>query len=692
MIAVYFKSLYWTTNEVKDAASEGLQTALLHQARLPKDLLHSGLMPILTNLSDSKRLTLLNLDGLGRLMDLLTNHFKVEIGAKLLDHHRQLADPKMLLEAASAPLSDNEEIQKLARLTDIFHRLPHPGASMFLADLTNNVVASEAVLCSTTETPFTAPLAAFFEKYPTEAVDYLFDNVGQARHVRTIRSVLMSKKAPTFNAELIKQIPRLISTSLQVQENLMSGLSLSLDLALLDLDAFIERDDLIQALLEVWSNEFNREADIGYHLPMIQTWIPALLIPIFRLCLEKRLRLDMLFAIIAIYPHRVGIDLSSLTRFLHVHVVVGAPLEMKRDIFKRFLTWFDEPTPPKDRITHFLRLIINPMIIITYSPQPDAMDTSENLITPEIVDLVHDKVWEVIAKGSPPAKETSDALTIELTHMTGLMLQHCAELIHDHRKNVMRAAWVMVSSDDAVVKQTANLLVTRFFKAYDSPPKLILKVWVSLLRPQAQNEGRHLIRQAVDTLAPVLPLRVKDETKHPAWVKVTKRFLTEEAGGLTPTIAIYRIIIRHPELFFPYRDQFSPHMINSLGKLLGNQLPEMRLMTLDILEHILRWEKQRIQASQDSANSDTKVGVELSEASQWMLPQPLRDACINLLVRLVLQADAAVKNVMVPKALRILHDVLALSGWGDVGVRPQIFDRMLSPVCHLVFSLSDQIH
>ena len=36
---VHFKSLYWTANEVKDAASEGLQTALSHQARLPKDLL-----------------------------------------------------------------------------------------------------------------------------------------------------------------------------------------------------------------------------------------------------------------------------------------------------------------------------------------------------------------------------------------------------------------------------------------------------------------------------------------------------------------------------------------------------------------------------------------------------------------------------------------------------------------------------
>ncbi len=57
---------------------------------------YGGLMPILTNLTDSKRLTLPNLDGSGRLMDLLTNHFNVEIRTKLINCHRQLADKKTL--------------------------------------------------------------------------------------------------------------------------------------------------------------------------------------------------------------------------------------------------------------------------------------------------------------------------------------------------------------------------------------------------------------------------------------------------------------------------------------------------------------------------------------------------------------------------------------------------------------------
>ncbi|KAF8309342.1 hypothetical protein DL93DRAFT_2085770 [Clavulina sp. PMI_390] len=684
VISVYFKSLYWAQKEVKDAATEGLQTALLHQARLPKDLLHTGLMPILTNLSDSKRLTLPNLDGLGRLMDLLTNHFKVEIGVKLLDHHRQLADPKMLTEASHGSLETNEEIQKLARLTDIFHRLPS-GASMYLADLSDNVVAIENVLCATIETPFTGPLAAFYEKYPSEAVDYLYDHVDNIRHVRTIRSVIVSKKAPAFNAEVTNQIPRLISACLKDQERtrIISGLSLSLDIATLDPDAFVEQDELIQALINVWLNEFNKEADIGYHQPLVQTDLPTLLIAIFRLCLERKLRVDMLFAIIAIYPHRVGIDLSGLSRFLYGHVVMSAPMETKRAILTKFLTWFDEPSPPRERMSHFLRVIINPMIITTYSPPPSVMEESEGLITADIVDKMHDKIWEVIASYISPTREASDALAIELTHMTSLMLQYCSELIHEYRKIVMRAAWVLASSDDAIVKQTAHLLISRFFKAFDSPPKLILKVWISLLRPQNQNEGRHLVRQAVDTLAPVLPLRIKDEAtnsslapKIPAWIKVTKRFLTEESGGLNPTIAIYRVITRHPELFFPYREQFVPHMVGSLTKLFTNSLPEMRLVTLEILEHILRWEKQQTQPAEGSS-TDHPESAESSDANQWSVPNHLKEICVNTLVRTAFLPDQQTRNLMLPKALRLIRDFLAIPSWSETGVKPHIFDRML---------------
>jgi len=69
------------------------------------------------------------------------------------------------------------------------------------------------------------------------------------------------------------------------------------------------------------------------------------------------------------------------------------------------------------------------MIIATYSTSSDAMDTSEKVIMTEIADIIHWKVWSIMAKNGFPAKESSDALTIELIHMTGLMIQHCLDLL-----------------------------------------------------------------------------------------------------------------------------------------------------------------------------------------------------------------------------------------------------------------------
>ncbi|KAH9893351.1 hypothetical protein C8Q73DRAFT_791215 [Cubamyces lactineus] len=100
---VYFKSLYSPNPEIKEVAHEGLRMVLAHQSRLPKELLQTGLRPILMNLADPKHLPIPGLEGLARPLELLTNYFKVEIGHKLLNHFRIVADPQMLQASSRLP-------------------------------------------------------------------------------------------------------------------------------------------------------------------------------------------------------------------------------------------------------------------------------------------------------------------------------------------------------------------------------------------------------------------------------------------------------------------------------------------------------------------------------------------------------------------------------------------------------------
>ena len=95
------------------------------------------------NLADPKHLSVPGLEGLARLLELLTNYFKVEIGHKLLDCFHFVADPQMLQASSRSPLGENEGITKLVRLANIFHLLP-TAANIFLNNRVDAIVQKEA--------------------------------------------------------------------------------------------------------------------------------------------------------------------------------------------------------------------------------------------------------------------------------------------------------------------------------------------------------------------------------------------------------------------------------------------------------------------------------------------------------------------------------------------------------------------
>lgn len=66
------------------------------QQRMPKELLQSSLRPILVNLAHTKNLSMPLLQGLARLLELLSNWFNVTLGGKLLEHLKKWLDPEKL--------------------------------------------------------------------------------------------------------------------------------------------------------------------------------------------------------------------------------------------------------------------------------------------------------------------------------------------------------------------------------------------------------------------------------------------------------------------------------------------------------------------------------------------------------------------------------------------------------------------
>jgi transformation/transcription domain-associated protein len=666
--AVYFKSLYSSVPEIKDVAHEGLRMVLKHQSRLPKDLLQTGLRPILMNLADAKRLSPSGLEALARLLELLTNYFKVEIGHKLLDHYRVIADPQMLQQSSRLPLTENDGIQKLVRLANIFHLLPS-AANAFLENLVNAIVQTEAQMHFSGQSPFSEPLAKYLDRYPVEAIEFFMKHLQFPRHLRTLRSILQARLAPQLLRELVTRTPIIVTSCLEGREpnSVLAGLLLCQDIAELVPGWLTENDYVVQALLNLWRLEVpSLDTSVTSQADSYQRC--SLLLSIFMQALQQSPRVDLVFEVVAIFTRNLPLDPIDVSQFLYRHVALNSSLTYRRNVLLRFLIWFEDVSFPWTHKTFALRYIVTPTILAHA-----ASSSKEGLLDSDIVEWFHSRIW-IPMNDNVTFAGADDMFRIELLHFTTVMVQHYPELLVEPKKDIIKCAWHHITSEDAIVKHTAYLLAARFFDAWEGTQKFILTVWTGLLsRPHA--EGKALVRQALDILAPVLQRTQNVEPGFPQWAKTTRRLLAEESGGWSQVGLVYQLMARQSALFYPVRALFIPHVVNSMNKLglSTTSSIESRLLSIEVLQVIADWERQAASSGDDMQVDDTEP--------TWTTPLPFRESMVSYLVRLATSlVDQQSKTLVVPKALNLLRSLVGPAGWTDVTVKLHYFARALQQV------------
>ncbi|GJE84852.1 phosphatidylinositol kinase family protein [Phanerochaete sordida] len=667
--SVYFKSLYSPTKEVKDVAHEGLRMVLMHQARLPKDLLQTGLRPILMNLADAKRLNPPGLEALARLLELLTHYFKVEIGTKLLDHYRAIADPQMLQQSSRLPLSENEGIQKLVRLANIFHLLPS-AANQFLENLVNAIVQTEAQMHFSGQSPFSEPLAKYLDRYPVEAVNFFSKYLQFPRHVRTLRSILQAQLAPNLLRELLSRMPQLVSDCFDKSHDMptlvMSGLLLVLDVAELVPEFLSKNYFVVDRLLDLWHREPNSFDGSGVASLSDSYHRSTQLLNIFKVALTQSRRIDLLFEIPAIFSRNLPVDPIHISQFLYTHVAANPSLTFRRNVLGRFLLWFEDPAYSWTHKTYALRFIVIPTLV-AHAVSP----SKAGLLDSDIIQWLEAHIWlPMSTKEETKFDSADDIFRIELLHFTTVMVQYYPDYALEAQKTIIKCAWKYITSEDAIVKHTAYLLAARFFEAWTVPPKFFQMVWTGLLsRPQV--EGKALVRQALDILALVLQRVSPTESGYPDWAKTTRRLLAEESGGWSQVGLIYQLMARQSDLFYPVRALFVPHVVNNMHKLGLSQTSsvESRLLSIEVLNVIFEWEQK--------ATNEMHVDGDSGE-QPWITPLSFRESMVSYLVRLATTlTDKQSLALVVPKAMTLLRLVVGPGGWSDVTVKLGYFSRIL---------------
>ncbi|BFZ54613.1 transcription-associated protein 1 [Savitreella phatthalungensis] len=636
IIATFFKSLYAKSPEVVETANKGLQKVLAQNNKLPKDLLQAGLRPILMNLSDHKRLSVPGLEGLARLLELLTNYFKVEIGRKLLDHLKAWADPGTLQQLAAKPLDDQQAVKVIAAIINIFHLLPST-AHMFMDDLVTATLELETHLRRTSRSPFRKALLVFLRRYPQETCAYFKAKISNVKLSNFLVGLFDEAEDDGLRATLdgeLEALMKIITTSaagksLAARRELQLISRLSVVLARHGCEhatASTHWQDLIKIYVDLSRVEATEDIESHRSLHASRRNLVD-----YSLALLKRFPNDVqrAFAILTA-PVQLGL---LTTDSIENHFIGFICRKGDQDDQAALLSLCIDAFPDKElaeeiRIKLF-QLVINPLLLLHRHDSDSFIDTA-------VVERIHAKVWRVaLADFSEDAICSSDLVKLEILQMSTLFIRFYPDLLADIRKDIIKFAWNYIKLDDVTTKNAAYVFISFFIAAFDTPAKIAAQIFVALLRA-GQPEARLLVRQALDTLAPVLSSRIPatDPSGAAGWIKYPRKVLAEE-NNLQQLFPVLHFLVRQAEIFRPERAALVPQIIGLLPKLglSANASAEARALSLDLATIVLDWNVESKDAQRE-ANDGDAMETDVTATNDEVAPSDEQaGSIVNMLIR-----------------------------------------------------------
>ncbi|KAJ7564762.1 hypothetical protein O6H91_02G032300 [Diphasiastrum complanatum] len=648
IIAMFFKSLTCRTPEIVAVAKGGLRQ-VIQQQRLPKELLQSSLRPILVNLAHYKNLTMPLLQGLARLLEVLSNWFNVTLGGKLMEHLKKWLEPDKLATSVKS-WKAGEEPKIAAAIIELFHLLPSQ-ASKFLDELVHLTMQLEAALpqgqvYSELNSPYRLPLTKFLNRYATEAVDYFLAHLTEPGHFRRFLDIIRSEDGQPLREELARSSSKIVlscfahvatltppadetsgsstvggsdgyvdsqaspAANIQTSDAQFQGVFLVRALVKLMPEWLQASRNVFDALVQLWQSPA-RQARLRNEqsLTLIQVKESKQLVKCFLNFLRHdRKEVNVLFDMLSIFLVRTRIDYTFLKEYFMIEVAEGYSPQEKKIVLLQFLHLFQTKTLSQELLVVAMQVLILPMLAHAFQNN-QSWDVVDSTIIRTVVEKLLDPPEEISAEYDEP-------LRIELLQLATLLLKYLPNDLVHHRKELIKFGWNHLKREDSASKQWAFVNVCHFLEAYQAPEKIILQVFVALLRT-CQPENRVLAKQALDVLIIALPRRLPlGESRIPIWIRYTKKILVEEGHSVPNLIHIFQLLVRHSDLFYACRAQFVPQMVNSLSRLgLPQNTPtENRRLAIDLAGLVVSWERRRQAESKGSVETDTQSHIEGSES------------------------------------------------------------------------------
>ena len=745
VIQIFFKSLYSSSADVVDAANEGLKSIVGQTNKLPKDLLQAGLRPILISIQDPSKLNVRGLEGLARMLSLLTNYFKVEIGERLLAHMAVIADAQVLTRASFTLLEQNSQMQIIAASLNIFHLLPSQ-ASTFMAQLVKTVMDLEFSVRRTQFSPFREPLVKYLNRYPTEAWSIFSNRLADHKYGRFWAQLLADSSSGPLREVVISNIEGLMKVSLDLESPANPESPKSKDQQV---------DSSFRAIPPEAKDHGKRESLLISAIQIVHSlcrfskdWLKPQaklrnsLVDAGKI-LHRQLTSDTINPTLRLSADRAGMHLlhvfiaylkiapDDLDFLFEVSEILCADMMQIRDCWFRFLY---ESVICKDSIEEWRALVIrcfdiynaanvtnkfkafvfhslvNPILARDVQTGSKQGFSGQRLLDKSMVEIILNKLWkprlsEAVEDGMQPGL---DHCRLELLQMTSFLLKYHHAMVLEARKEIIKLAWISITLEDVISKWATYVLICFFIARFDTPPKIASQVYSALLKAH-QAEGRALVTQGLDLIAPVIPKRLGSWPDYGPlrWAKPPRDILREDGSNIPQLSSVFQFIVRQPALLYDARGEFMHHIVSSFMKIASIQTAsnENKKLVLRLIELICQWETWRVRgiepldvqfhdsphikrlrienannasaspgpqaASNDrksfAIDSDRRSSI-LKYLAQFISVLPERYPVVAIRLR-DLQSNIPQTplppNDMCRKALGLFHDLLVLQGWED---------------------------
>ncbi|EGV61555.1 hypothetical protein CANTEDRAFT_131106 [Yamadazyma tenuis ATCC 10573] len=691
ILGVFFKALCNKSTEIINAAYLGLKSSLQGNAKLPKDLLQNGLRPMLMNLSDHKKLTVWGLEALAKLLELLIYYFRVEIGRKLLDHLMAWAQINTLRHISSQDLESNHTVKIVIAILNIFHLLPAK-AFTFMEEIINTLQYLEGHLDRHLNSPFRPPVAKFLNRFSENTVEYFIKNyknrklgnmlahfvgLSECSNIRELMKEKFSEITDDLESETDYEV-KVIKYANTV--DLLEAMSEN------DNEWFNEQKDLTLKLFkmsqDVLNTNENSASSAYFQSDQAISKIQRLIV---RFMKQNPANVELLFLVIDeifLSDKRVP---TLVEDFIFQSIVSSEDTVFKAKYLENCTKFISKPESHLGAKIFILKKVFNSIILfeIKRSGGLDAFFKGKK--SPVWLKSFCEDIWR--STNDIITSHTSgrlDRYRFQLLEATAILIKWGSHHISEYRKDIIKFSWNYIKLEDNITKQVAYVTTSYFISAYETPSKLATQVFVALLRTH-QTDSRHLVKQALDILAPVMPERVEGDTSL-SWLKWPRRVISEDGFNVTQVLNVYQFIVQHPDIFFVAREHFISNIITAMGKLtiLANPAVENQVLAIELAELILNWEeKARLEDTSveesDESDEDKQVSADdFTTSPNYKAPLGQKEACVTFLIRYVcISPQRASESELGQRALGILSDLLSPKHWNEVSVKLSFFEKFL---------------